>query len=236
MAASAIRCCPGAGAACARRDTQIQSGIQASPSTPATAKAWRHPLRSAIQVASSGAGRVGQAEGAADQTVLRVGKVELAHQHGRQRGQRGAVQVVDRGGEHEDRQHPPAVARSLVNLGAGLVHWNCHWNSMVATSPAVASLALAFGKYSTVILRPFCTPQPNDASPLPAYITFDGSATSNLTSLCAASSMVRRACCLGRQSTCLSVPLTLPSGCGPSHHGTGLPATAAPSLYLASAL
>src|ERR1019366_392139 len=133
-----------------------------------------------------------QAEGAADQTVLRVGKVELAHQHGRQGGQRGAVQVVDRGGEHEDRQHPPAVARSLVNLGAGLVHWNCHWNSMVATSPAVASLALAFGKYSTVILRPFCTPQPNDASPLPAYITFDGSATSNLTSLCAAFSMVRR--------------------------------------------
>src|ERR1035437_2746529 len=183
------------------------------------------------------AGRVGQTEGAADQTVLRVGKVELVSQHRRQGGERGAVQVVDGGGEHEYRQHQPAVARSVVDLSAGLVHWNCHWNSMVATSPAVASRALAFGKYSTVILRGFCAPQPSDTSPLPVYTTFDGSATSNFTSLCAASSMERRACCLGRQSTCFSVPLTLPSGFGPSHHGTGLsPPTGVPSLYLASAL
>ena len=49
--------------------------------------------------------------------------------------------------------------------------------------------------------------------------------------------MERRACCLGRQSTCFSVPLTLPSGLGPSHQGTGLSAPAGvPSLNLASAL
>ena len=45
---------------------------------------------------------------------------------------------------------------------------------MVATSPAVASLALALGKYSTLILRGFCTPQPSETSPLPVYTTFDG--------------------------------------------------------------
>jgi len=55
MAASATRCCPRTGVAGARRDTQIQSGIQASPSTPVTTNAWRHPLRNAIQVATSGA-------------------------------------------------------------------------------------------------------------------------------------------------------------------------------------
>src|ERR1019366_7052333 len=178
------------------------------------------------------AGRIGQTEGAADQTPLRVRQVKLVGQNGPQGGQSGTVQVVYRGGEHEYRQHQPAVARS-VDLSAGLVHWN----SMVATSPAVASRALAFGKYSTVILRGFCAPQPSDTSPLPLYTTFDGSATSNFTSLCAASSMESRACCLGRQSTCLSVPLTLPSGLGASHHGTGLsPEAGAPSLNLASAL
>src|ERR1035437_4895468 len=46
MAASATRGCAGRGAAGARRDTQSQSGMQASPSTPVTTNAWRHPLRS----------------------------------------------------------------------------------------------------------------------------------------------------------------------------------------------
>ena len=49
--------------------------------------------------------------------------------------------------------------------------------------------------------------------------------------------MMSRACCLGRQSTCFSVPVTLPPGFGPSHHGTTFSADAfAPSLILASAL
>src|ERR1019366_3194373 len=135
------------------------------------------------------AGRVGQAEGAADPTVLCVGKVELRDQHRRQGGERGAVQVVDGGGDHEDRQYRPAVARGAVDLRAGMGHWRGHWKSMVATSPAVASRALAFGKYATVTRRAFCTPQPSDTSPLPAYTTFDGSATSSLTILWAASSM-----------------------------------------------
>src|ERR1017187_4228284 len=105
------------------------------------------------------AGRVGQAEGAADPTVLCVGKVELRDQHRRQGGERGAVQVVDGGGDHEDRQYRPAVARGAVDPIVGLVYWRGHWKSMVATSPAVTSRALAFGKYSTVILRVFCAPQ-----------------------------------------------------------------------------
>src|ERR1039457_655072 len=134
------------------------------------------------------AGRVGQAEGAADPTVLHVGKVELRDQHRRQGGERGAVQVIDGGGEHEDREYHPAVARGGVALGAGLVHGRGHWKSMVATSPAVASRALAFGKYATVTRRACCTPQPSDTSPLPAYTTLAGSATSSLTILCAASS------------------------------------------------
>src|ERR1019366_5238558 len=117
------------------------------------------------------AGGVGQTEGAADPTVLRVGEVELPDQHRRQGGERGAVQVVDGGGEHEGREYHPAVARGGVDLRAGLVHGRSHWKSMVATSPAVASRALAFGKYATVTLRAFCTPQPSDTSPLPAYTT-----------------------------------------------------------------
>src|ERR1035438_5180525 len=108
---------------------------------------------------------------------LRIGKVELGDQHRRQGGERGAVQVVDGGGEHEYREYRPAVARGAVDLRAGPVHWK----SMVATSPAVASRALAFGKYATVTLRAFCTPQPSDTSPEPAYTTFAGSATSSLT-------------------------------------------------------
>src|ERR1035438_9809689 len=123
------------------------------------------------------AGRVGQTEGAADPAVLRIGKVELGDQHRRQGGGRGGVKVVDGGGEHECRECRPAVARGAVDLRAGPVHWK----SMVATSPAVASRALAFGKYATVTLRAFCTPQPSDTSPEPAYTTFAGSATSSLT-------------------------------------------------------
>ncbi len=107
------------------------------------------------------AGGIGQAEGAADQAVLCVREVELLDQHGRKGGEGGAVQVVDGGGEHEYGEHYPAVARGVVVCA-------CHWKSMVATSPAVASLALAFVKYATVTLRGFCTPQPSDTSPLPA--------------------------------------------------------------------
>src|SRR5207244_1917135 len=129
--------------------------------------------------------------------ILRVGQSEFLFQQRSQCRKSGTVQDIDRRREREYRQHQPAVGRGVVRG---------HWNSMVATSPAVASLALAFGKYATLILRGFCTPHPSDTSPLPVYTTFDGSATSSFTTLCDASSMNRRACSLGRQSTCLSVP------------------------------
>jgi hypothetical protein len=55
IAASAAARCATTGAAFTRRDTHSHSGIHASPSTPVTTNAYRHPLRSAIHVASSGA-------------------------------------------------------------------------------------------------------------------------------------------------------------------------------------
>ena len=45
---------------------------------------------------------------------------------------------------------------------------------MVATSPAVASLALVLGKYSMTTRRGGCFPQPSVCSPPPSMATCDG--------------------------------------------------------------
>src|ERR1035441_6561706 len=121
--------------------------------------------------------------------------------------ERGPVQVVDRGGEHEHRQHQPAQASGIGGAG--------HWNSMVATSPAVARRALGLGKYSMATRRGFCTPQPSASSPRPMMATLCGSVTNSLTVLWPSPSTTSRACA-PRQSTCLRVPASLPEGLGPS--------------------
>src|ERR1039458_10013483 len=153
----------------------------------------RHPRRRRAE-------GVGDGEGAEDPAVLRAREMKLRpHQRG-QRGERLAVEIVDGGGEHEDRQQEPAEARRTIGVD--------HWNSMVATSPAVASLTLGLGKYSMATRRGFCTPHPRFNWPPPATKTCAGS-TRSLTVLWSAPSTTRRAC-LPRQSTCLSVPVILP--------------------------
>src|ERR1017187_10081397 len=140
--------------------------------------------------------------------------------------ERGPVQVVDRGGEHEHRQQQPAQASGIGGAG--------HWNAMVATSPTVARRALGLGKYSMVTRRAFCTPQPRLCSPPPEIAIWPGSVTSSFTILRSSPSTSRRAC-LPRQSTCLRLPLSLPDGAGPSHHGTAFGSDfGAPPLALAS--
>src|SRR5438067_1803937 len=121
----------GASAAGARPAAHFQSGIHRRPKAPVTRKAARQPLRSAIQVATGGG---------EDPTVLRIGETELAHERRRDRGESGAVEIIDRGGEDEDRQHQPARARRVRS--------SRHWNSMVATSPVVPRRALLLAQYS----------------------------------------------------------------------------------------
>ena len=109
---------------------------------------------------------VGEGEDAADPAVLRVGEVKLAHHRGRHGGERGAIQIIDRGGEHEDRKHQPAPAVR-------------HWNSMVATSPVVARRALLLAQNSTTMRRAFCAPQPSVCSPPPVIVIWPGLTTSS---------------------------------------------------------
>src|ERR1039457_585310 len=95
--------------------------------------------------------------------------MELRPHQRRERGQRLPVQIVDGGAQHKYAKHHPSV-------GAGL-----HWNSMVATSPLVASLGLALGKYSTLMRRAPCAPQVSLVSPVPPRkAPCPGSATSSL--------------------------------------------------------
>ena len=58
MPALAAGAALGAGAAWTRRAVQSHSGIQASPSRPVAAKAWRHPKRSHSHVAATGASAI----------------------------------------------------------------------------------------------------------------------------------------------------------------------------------
>ena len=67
-------------------------------------------------------------------------QVEIGAQQRRERRQRLTVEIVNGGGEHEDGENPPAVAVRADG-------W-VHWNSMVATSPAVARRVSALGRYS----------------------------------------------------------------------------------------
>src|SRR5262249_23236913 len=142
----------------------------------------------------------------------RVAKSEFFLQRWREHGQRLTIQIVHAGGKHEHTENPPAIARS----GDG-----AHWNSMVATSPAVANLESVLGKYSIVTGRFFCTPQESVAARAPANATLLGSAISSFTTLWSDDSTVRRACCFGRQSTCFNTPVILPVGCGKSDHAIG---------------
>src|ERR1019366_6903499 len=172
------------------------------------------------------AGHVGDGEGRENQAVLRIGKMEFGADQRRQRGQRLPVQVIDGGREHKYRQHQPAEARGVGGRR--------HWNSMVATSPAVPKRALGLGKYSMATRRGFCAPQPSASSPRPMMATLCGSVTSSFTVLWPSPSMTSRAC-EPRQSTCLRVPASLPEGLGPSHQGTALSlGLGVPSLYLFS--
>src|SRR5947207_6000317 len=107
--------------------------------------------------------------------------MKLVHHRGRHGGQRGTVEVVDRGGEHEDREHQPA--------GAVL-----HWNSMVATSPEVPRRALLFAQYSMTMRRAFCAPQPSDRSPPPLIWIWSGLTTSSFSVGPSAVCTMRRAC------------------------------------------
>ena len=93
-------------------------------------------------------GGVGDGESSENPAVLLAREMEIGAQQRRESGQRLAVQIIDGGGEHEDGKNPPAVAprRGWVRR---------HWNSMVATSPAVARRASALGKYSMVTRRGF---------------------------------------------------------------------------------
>ena len=93
---------------------------------------------------------------------------------------------------------------------------------MVATSPAVASLALAFGKYSTTTRRAFCTPQPSATSPPPEYADLARVGHQQPDDLLIRVFDQRGAPACRRQSTCFNVPVTLPPGFGPSHQGTAL--------------
>src|SRR5579863_29252 len=105
--------------------------------------------------------------------------MELGLYHGCERGQRLPVEVIDGRGEHENRKHEPTIRRQgwkPVRFGF------THWNSMVATSPAVARRALDLGKYSMTTRRDFCGPQPSASSPPPVITILAGSATSSLTS------------------------------------------------------
>src|SRR5579862_3108263 len=140
--------------------------------------------------------------------------MEFGAYQGRQCSQGLAVQVVYRRREHEDAQHYPAGAVCI------------HWNSMVATSPLVASLALGLGKYSTFTRVSFCAPQLSRSWPPPIRATWAGSTTSNFTVIRSWFSTTKRRR-LPRQSTCFSTPVATPDGCGPSHHGTTFSSLAA---------
>src|SRR5207253_2169654 len=141
-------------------------------------------------------------------SVLLVRQMKLGAHRRRQRGERLAVEVVDGRREDEDAQHPPAPRVR-------------HWNSMVATSPTVASLAFVLGKYSMVTRRGAWRPQVNVCSPPPRIATWDASGTSSRIVFALSTSTSRRAC-LPMQSTCFSVPAVCPEGFGPSHQATGL--------------
>ena len=142
-----------------------ESGGQAGGDPGAGPEADRerdHPIQAEAIDQDAGerrGGGVSETEGAGDPAVILIVKRELLFDHGRERGECGAVQYVDRGGEDEDPEHQPSVAGGARGIA--------HWKSMVATSPAVASLEFAFAKYSTAILRGFCTPQPSVTSPEP---------------------------------------------------------------------
>src|SRR5580698_7329454 len=151
--------------------------------------------------------------------------MKIGAQQGREAGERLAVQIVDGGGEHEDGENPPSIA--------GRAGGWCHWNSMVATSPAVARRASALGKYSMVTRRGFWMPHPSCAWLEPEMTILVGSLTNSFTVLWSSPSTIRRAC-LPRQSTCLRLPTIFPDACGPSHHGTASVAGFESPLYFAS--
>src|SRR5579885_2297151 len=117
------------------------------------------------QAGERGGSGVGEGEGGEDQAIVGIGEMKFGAQDGCKRGQRLAVEIVDRSGEDEDGKHQPA-ARLPGRL---------HWNSRVATSPTVASLGLDFGKYSTVTRRAFWGPHPKVVSPPPRIVTREGS-------------------------------------------------------------
>src|SRR5262249_9991385 len=129
--------------------------------------------------------RVGKPECGQHQPELRIRNLELRFDRGRQRGKHLPVKVIDGGGKHEYCQQEPSVA--------GRRRVARHWNSMVATSPAVASLGLGLGTNSTVTRRGFCTPHPSVACWLPTKTICPGLTINSLTIRCCGSSITRRA-------------------------------------------
>src|SRR4051812_13873881 len=97
--------------------------------------------------------------------------MEFALDRGGDCRQGRAVEIVDCGGEHEDREDKPAGARRVGGRG--------HWTSMVATSPLVPSRALRFAQYSIVSRRAFCMPHPSVCSPPPPIEILPGSTTNS---------------------------------------------------------
>jgi hypothetical protein len=81
---------------------------------------------------------MGDRKRAADQTDLCVGEMELLAHQGAS-GQRRTVQIIDGGGSTKTASTNQRKRAGRVVRLTGL---------MVATSPVVASLAFALGKYS----------------------------------------------------------------------------------------